>query len=135
MAKGANRELNLELMEGLQPGPSRPYSYSKAKATKSDAGQAGEYLVAADLLCRRCRVTKPININGAHDLHAYASGAWRTIQVKLGRKCEKTGTISGEQRKTGARRIMSDILAVVYLPTKAVRYIAYNIPELPEEFR
>lgn len=104
----------------------------KLPGTKSDVGQASEHLVASDLLARGFRVTKPLNTNGHHDLHAHIGGEWRTFQVKAGRRNSVTGAIiNTENRKS--RPILSDIVAVVWLPTKEIRYIPANIQQLPAE--
>lgn len=95
--------------------------------TPSNLGQAAEHLVASDLLSRQLRVTKPLNVNGAHDLHAYMAGEWRTIQVKSARR-RPTGLLANT-----FVGVTSDILALVWLPTKEIRYIAKNIPSLPAE--
>jgi hypothetical protein len=99
------------------------------KGTNSDRGQAGEFLVAADLLSRGLPTTKPLNINGAHDLHAKCAGAWFTIQVRLARINTKTGALQARERSG----IVSDILAIADLAGKRIRYLPHAIPELPQE--
>lgn len=104
--------------------------YVNGSGTPSDVGQAAEHLVAADLLSRNLRVTKPLNTNGEHDLHAYMSGVWRTIQVKCAQRNRLTGAIyTGRKRSS----VTSDILAMVSIPTKEIRYLPNRISQLPAE--
>jgi hypothetical protein len=122
---------------GCCPVRSREYNRQNfvsrsGKGTPCDLGQACEYLVAADLLDRGLLVTKPININGAHDLHAKCGRKWYTLQVKAGRVNRQTGTLSSNRNY---RTISSDILVAVDLLGKRVRYIPRNIPRLPQELR
>lgn len=105
------------------------YRCAKTKATPSDAGEAGELFVAADLLVRGLPTTKPFNRNGKDDLHVRVRTGWKNVQVKLGRVHAKTGTIHLMRRN----RITSDIVAVVDLTGKRVRYIANTSECLPEE--
>ncbi len=103
---------------------------SNSKATSADAGQAGELLVAADLLHRGFPITKPFNINGPHDLHAKIGNQWLGIQVKLSSKNHKTGTLG---LAGSARKILSPIIALVFLPTKEIQY--RGNPNLPDELK
>jgi hypothetical protein len=100
-------------------------------ATPSDLGQAGEFLVASDLLTRGLAVTKSLNTNGVHDLHAKCSGSWLTIQVKCGRVNQNTQRLSTPGNYKGIRE--SDILASVDLADKRIRYFPVSIPALPQE--
>lgn len=102
-----------------------------SRPSNSDSGQAGEHLVAADLLTRGLHVTKPLNTNGPHDLHFRLSSGWVTVQVKLGRVRTSTGEIAAPGGRQ-MRNILSDVLALVYLPEKRIRYVA-NIGDLPVE--
>jgi len=103
--------------------------FANCGATKSDAGEAGELLTAADLLTRGLPTTKPYNRNGSDDLHVNVGGRWRNVQVKLGRVHEITNTISLHKR----RGITSDIIAVVDLVGKRIRYISNTDEPLPKE--
>jgi hypothetical protein len=102
------------------------------QGTCSNLGQAGEYLVAADLLNRGFEVTKPLNVNGPHDLHAKCGGRWLTFQVKLGYLNRNTGNL---RFPTSSKRIYSDVAVAVDLTDRRVRYFPKNIPELPQELR
>jgi hypothetical protein len=90
------------------------------KATFANIGKAGECLVLCDLLARGLEVTEPKNVNTPDDLHARC-GKWVSIQVKLGRYNIKTDNLVA---RAGRHNITSDILAVVDIPTRRVRYIA-----------
>lgn len=104
------------------------------KATCSDKGEAGELLVAADLLTRGQEVTKPFNRNGPDDLHVRASGRWWNVQVKVAAKISKgRPTLEGVRR--GGQVITSEILAIVHLKKKRVRYISNTSLPLPEELQ
>jgi hypothetical protein len=109
----------------------RGHIYFPTPATSSDIGQAGEHLVAADLLRRGLIGTKPLNTNGPHDLHFKFSEGWKTIQVKLGRLSPTTGKIC-IQNRVG---VTSDILAMVDLQGMRVRYVANVGDDLPEILR
>ena len=104
--------------------------YANSKGTASDAGQAGELLVAADLLRRGLPATKPLNTNGPDDLHAKFGEVWKTIQVKLGLVNQRTGNISVNRR---GEKISSDIEAWVDLRGFRIRYISNTAHPLPEE--
>lgn len=99
------------------------------KTTPSDAGEAGELLVAADLLTRGLECTKPYNRNGPDDLHVRVSTGWRNVQVKLGR-VKRTGTLSPNRR---GKLITSHIIAWVDLKGKRIRYQSNTGEPLPEE--
>lgn len=105
------------------------FTFFSGIATPADTGQAGEHLVAADLLRRGLQGTKPLNTNGPHDLHFKFSSGWKTIQVKLGKVSKRTGTLYPNNWK---RSIVSDIFAVVDLAGMRVRYIS-NDSALPPE--
>ena len=100
-------------------------------ATKADAGQAAEFLVCSDLLARQLKVTKPLNINGPHDVHFKTHNSWYTVQVRSCRRNPRTGILSlGYSRDD----IASDIIAAVFLPTFQIRYIANKTP-VPSELQ
>jgi hypothetical protein len=99
------------------------------KGTPCDRGQASEHFVACDLLSRGLLVTKPLNINGPHDLHAKCGKKWFTFQVKSGKVNRKTGTLR-PNHTTGAT---SDIIVAVDIVGKRVRYLPRNISKLPPE--
>jgi hypothetical protein len=103
---------------------------SKLPTTKADGGQAAEYFTAADLLSRGLAVTKPLNVNGEHDLHAKVNGRWLTFQVKTALMSH-----SGKLRPNcrGRKTITSDVIAHVFLPTKQIRYEANGLESLPVE--
>jgi hypothetical protein len=86
--------------------------------------------VAADLLSRGLAVTKPLNVNGAHDLHAKCGDQWFTFQVKTGQLNLKTGLLKPCRSVSD---VTSDIVAVADLTDKRIRYIPQNVFELPEE--
>lgn len=100
------------------------------KATNSDLGQAAELFVASDLLLRGLEVTKPLNINGPHDLHVRASGRWWNVQAKHGTLNTRTNRL---HCKTNKDNMPADILAVVHLPTNRIDYVPLNNNRLPEE--
>lgn len=102
---------------------------SNHKSSPGNAGESGEFLVAHDLLYRGLQVTKALNRNCPDDLHVKASNEWYTIQVKLGKVNKTTGRLSPNN---GGRRISSDILAIVDLAGKRIRYIARGKP-VPRE--
>jgi hypothetical protein len=96
--------------------------------TNSDVGQAIEFFVAGDLLARGLKVTKPLNINGEHDLHVKCANKWFTVQVKSAGRNPHTGYLNVNNRG----RITSDIIAGVFLPLGEIRYIA-NRTDVPAE--
>jgi len=99
------------------------------KATKSNLGQAAEFFVAADFLARGLDGTKPLNVNGWDDLHVKCSGRWFTVQVKHGTRNPNTGKLYSKSRPT---QLQSDLLAIVHLPSKSIRYVSVKLP-VPEE--
>jgi hypothetical protein len=99
------------------------------KPTPSDAGEAGELLVAADLLTRGLEVTKPFNRNGPDDLHVRTRKGWLNIQVRLGR-VKKTGTLTPNTR---GYKFTSEILAWVDLKGKRIRYMSNTGDPVPDE--
>lgn len=103
---------------------------SKSKATKADSGEAGELLVASDLLSKGLIVTKPLNKNGSDDLHVKVSTGWISIQVKLATINSRTRVINGGSR---SNPITSDVLALVYLPEKRIRWKSNNDRPVPKE--
>lgn len=96
-------------------------------ATDSDAGQAAEHFVVADLLARGLRVTKPMNINGAHDLHVKCGRRWATIQVKSAEFNKRTGYL----RVPSIHTLTSDVVAAVYMPALLIKYLpkATSVPK------
>lgn len=102
--------------------------------TPSDTGEAGELLVAGDLLARGLEVTKPYNRNGPDDLHVRLSVGWKNVQVKVGR-LNKDGTVSLTGIRRGGAPISSHILALVDLGSKQIRYISNRRRRLPKELR
>jgi len=103
---------------------------TKSRATKSDKGEAGELIVAADLLARGLPTTKPFNRNGNDDLHFKASGMWFTCQVKIGAVNIKTNNVV-----MPGRHITSDIVAIVDLDGKRIRYKSNTPNPLPMELQ
>lgn len=116
---------------GMEDYSLAKYESTCSIATNSDLGQAGELLVAADLLKRGLPSTKPLNINGPHDLHAKAGGAWRTIQVKVCLRHRKTGKLVFNR---SWHDIESDIVALVFPITGQIEYRPRPGTELPAEF-
>lgn len=107
-------------------------SCTGGRGTKSDSGQACEYLVCADLLSRGLHVTKPLNTNGPDDVHAKCGRRWYTFQVKASRVNVSTGSILNDFAKC---RVLSDVLALVDLSTKRIRYVPAMIKFIPKELR
>jgi hypothetical protein len=107
--------------------------FGNSPATSGNVGQAAEYLVASDLLNRGLSVTKPLNVNGADDLHVRCTSGWKSVQVKSGRKNRKTGTIKPVHYGDRRGRTTSDILAAAYLPDRQIRYISNTDEPLPKE--
>ena len=116
-----------------------PESPAPEQPTPCDMGQACEHFVAFDLLARGLEVTKPLNTNGKHDIHAKCGDKWITIQVKKGRVNPKTKVVkannAGRNSRYSDRNVTSDVLAAVDARGRRVRYIPFNIPELPKELR
>lgn len=104
--------------------------HARLFATNSNSGQAAEYFVAADILARGLAVTKPLNTNCADDLHFKSASGWITVQVKTARLNTRTGTLFGPSRDL----VSSDVVAIVFLPTQQIRYIA-NKKEVPPELQ
>lgn len=101
-----------------------------SKATKGNLGKAAECLVLCDMLFRGLEVTEPKNVNTPDDLHAKCGGKWFTVQVKIGRTNSRTGSLVS---CTGRNGISSEILAVVDVPSRRVRYISnHGVPMPPE---
>lgn len=98
--------------------------------TLSDRGAAGEHLVISECLTRHLPTGGPYNQNGKHDLFVFAGGAWRTVQVKIGRVNTKTGAI---YRRNGLRGITSDLIAMVDLEDKRIRWISNTDGPIPPE--
>ena len=126
--------------DGSQAGPApeqanQKFVYRAGRGTPADVGQACEYFVAADLLSRGLPVTKPLNVNGPHDLHVKCGSSWITVQVKAAEVNKKTGRFRANNSHRRDCPVTSDVLAAVDLVGRRIRYTARNIPELPEELR
>lgn len=107
------------------------FANSNRRATTGQAGAAGEYLVASDLLARGFPVTKPLDAQGKDDLHVKVGGKWRNVQVKLGSVSKKTGHIY----KNNATKVVSEILAVVDLKGRRIRYLSTTTQSLPRDLK
>lgn len=103
----------------------------KQQLAATDSGEAGELLVAVDLLKRGLQVTKPVNRSVKDDLHVKCTRGWVTIQSKVARFNSKTGVI---QRAGSVKQITSDIIAWVDLYSLRIRYEAHKTA-LPKELR
>lgn len=114
---------------GLKYSRENRVSTSGGLATTSNAGEAGELLVGADLLTRGLSVTKPLNRTGSDDLHVKVYDGWKSVQVKVAKVNRRTGTIQKLRRE----RITSDITALVDLVGRRIRYIAQPGHEVPLE--
>lgn len=83
--------------------------YSGSTASPANLGASAELVVAADLLHRGFAVTRPLNVNGPHDLHVEISNKWYGIQVRHGCKNRNSKSI---RASFGAA--VSPILAAVF---------------------
>lgn len=93
-------------------------------------GLAGEHFVISELLRRQVLVGRPVNSQTKHDMFAFLSGSWRTIQVKVSNVNTITGTI---RRAHGGYEIESDLAAFVDLEGKRIRWISKTDEPVPEE--
>lgn len=100
-------------------------------ATRSNAGESAEFLVAHDLLYRGLEVTKSLNRNCPDDIHVKVGGKWHTVQVKVAAVNTKTDNIE----LTGGQfsRITSDLIAAVDLAGKRIRWVSNTDEPVPEE--
>jgi hypothetical protein len=98
---------------------------------KRDRGAAGEHFVISELLRQQLQVGGPYNQNGKHDLFVKVSDKWYTIQVTLSQVNLKTGTIllTGRNRST----IVSDLIALVDLEGKRIRWVSNTKEPVPKE--
>lgn len=115
---------------------SRLMHYDKNYATgvqphqTMNVGCAGEHLVMAELLAKQLSVGIPLNPQTAHDMFVRIQKKWWTIQVKVGKVNRKTGTLSPPPRRGP---IHSDLLAVVDVPGKRIRWISNTYKSVPVE--
>lgn len=100
----------------------------RPKEESTRFGYIAELLVAADLNARCGRAYPNPEPQTEDDVYVKTSGGWRTVQVKMGRVHKNTGALS--LRNSGG--IKSDMIAVVDIDKRRVRYIPNTRPLPPE---
>lgn len=94
------------------------------------AGAACELLVRADLSHRGYEVTVPVSATARHDCHVeLPSVGWKGVQIKAARLYEPTNRLHVH---ASLRHVQSPIIALVFMPTKVIKYRAGTEPLPPE---
>lgn len=104
---------------------------SRGKKVSGDSGEAGELLVAVDLLKRGLEVTKPLNRSTKDDIHFKTSKGWKTLQSRVTKVNQSTHWI----QSAGKKGITSDVIAWVDLAGLRIRYESNTKESLPIELR
>jgi hypothetical protein len=89
-------------------------------------GASAEKLVTSRLLKLGLKVWEPAFEGGEHDLYFHADNRGWTVQVKMGRR-QHGGVLT-----SGGKKILSDILALVWLPLDEIRWVPRTSAGLPE---
>lgn len=94
-----------------------------------DLGAAAEHFVISDMLHRGLTTTGPHNQNGADDCFVKI-GRWYSVQVKVARINNSTGHMGLHHCKS---TITSDLIALVDLKSKRIRWVSNNEEPVPPE--
>lgn len=129
VSSGTNRKCKVAMRQYNRNCKSSGFG-NRNGSNAGDVGEAGELLVAVDLLKRGLQVTKPVNRAGKDDLHAKCSHGWISIQSKVSAVNRKTGSILNSRRGSV---ITSDVIAWVDLAGMRIRYESNTAEPLPVE--
>ncbi len=111
----------------------KQYEYcTSGRGWKMLVGASAEHLVTADLIARGFHVWAPQFEGGKHDRYFEAESRGWTIQVKVAKRHRRTGALT-HNASSRSGRITSDILALVWPPTKRIEYRAMTPAGLPRE--